>query len=137
MATSSYLSNPVVTVNSVALTGWCTSANLNRVIEAQEDTSFGQTERTYTGGLGNHELNLTLFLTYGASEVYATLASLVGTKTTVRVQPTSGADSATNPGFILTNTYLETLPVLNASLGELQSIDITFQGGAYTVDITP
>ena len=136
MATATYLSNPKVTINSVDLQDQCSAATLNRVIEALESTAFGSTERVYVGGLGNHELTLTLYMSYEASETYATLKDLVGTPTTVRVQPTSAVDSATNPGFILTNTYLETLPVLNASLGELSTIDITFQGGAYTVDTT-
>ena len=63
--------------------------------------------------------------------------SLVGTTTTVRVQPTSGTDSGTNPGFILTGTFLAELPVINATMGELSTIDITFQGGVYSVDVTP
>ena len=138
MATSTYLSNPKVTINSVDLSGFSTAATLNRVVEALEDTAFGATgnARTYTAGLENNELTVTLYMTYGSAETYATLKDLVGTKTTVRVQPTTAVDSATNPGFILTNTYLETLPVLNATLGELSTIDLTFQGGSYTVDTT-
>lgn len=136
MASATYLSNPKVTINTVDLQDMCSAATLNVVYEALEDTAFGQTQRTYVAGLGNHELTLTLYMSYAVSETYATLAGLVGTQTTVRVQPTSAVDSATNPGFILTGTYLETLPVLNASLGELSTIDITFQGGAYTVDTT-
>jgi hypothetical protein len=34
--------------------------------------------------------------------------------------------------MILTGSYLESLPVLNAALGEIQSIDITFKGGVYS-----
>jgi len=52
------------------------------------------------------------------------------------VKPTSAADSATNPGFTLTQTFLAELPVINASLGELSSIDITFVGGVYSTDTT-
>jgi len=52
------------------------------------------------------------------------------------VQPTSAVDSATNPGFVLTNCYLEELPVLNAQLGTLSTIDIVFRGGTYTEDTT-
>ena len=137
MATSSYLSNPVVTVNSVALTGWCTAASLVVRYDALDNTTFGETERTYAKGLGDHELTLTLMLTYAANQTYATLSTLVGTTTTVIVKPTSAADSATNPGFTLTGTFLAELPVINATLGELQTIDITFQGGAYTADVTP
>lgn len=136
MATSTYLSNPVVTVNSVDLSDQCTAATLTRTVEARESTAFGDTERKYTGGLGNHELTLTFYMSYASSETYATLATLVGTTTTVRVQPAAPPDSATNPGFILTGTYLESLPVLNATMGELSTIDVTFTGGAYTVDTT-
>jgi len=132
MATSTYLSNPVVTVNSVALTGFCTAANLNEVITGADVTAFGETARTYGATLGDHELTLTLYMTYGASEVYATLKSLVGTQTTVKVKPTSAAASATNPEMVLTGAYLETLPVMNASLGEISSIDVVFKGGAYS-----
>lgn len=132
MATSTYLSNPVVTVNSVALTGWCTAATVNRVQESLDTTSFGSTSREYSSGLANNEVTMTLFLTYGASEVYATLKSLVGTRTTVTIKPTSAANSATNPLHTITGCYLETLPVLQATVGEMSQIDITFTGGVYT-----
>lgn len=136
MATSTYLSNPVVTVNSVALTGFCTAATLTRTITSADITSFGETARTYGATLEDSELTLSLYMTYATSEVYATLKALVGTRTTVRVQPTSAVDSATNPGLILTGAYLESLPVLNASLGEISQIDITFRGGVFSEDTT-
>jgi hypothetical protein len=91
-------------------------------------------------GLQNNELTLTLYMSYAATETYATLAALVGTQVTVIVSPeaplTPGTYSATNPGFTLTGTYLESLPVINATMGELSTIDITFTGGAYTVDVS-
>ena len=137
MPTTTYLSNPVVKINNVDLTNQASAATLTRTVEALESTAFGGTARVYTGGLENNELTVTLYMSYGTGETYATLASLVGTQTTVRVQPTTAVDSATNPKFILTGAYLEALPVLNASLGELSTIDITFQGGVYSVDVTP
>jgi hypothetical protein len=91
-------------------------------------------------GLQNNELTLTLYMSYAATETYATLAALVGTQVTVIVSPqaptTPGTYSATNPGFTLTGTYLESLPVISATMGELSTIDITFTGGAYTVDVS-
>ena len=137
MATSTYLSNPVVTVNSVDLSDQCTAATLTVRYDALESTAFGDTDRKYVKGLGNHELTLSLFLSYATSETYATLKDLVGTATTVRVQPASPPDSATNPGFVLTGAFLAELPVLNASLGALSTIDITLTGGVYSVDVTP
>ena len=132
MATSTYLSNPVVTVNSVALTGFCTSATMTRVQESIDTTAFGQTSREYSSGLANNEVTMTLFLTYAASEVYATLKALVGTRTNVTLKPTSAGASATNPVLTLTGAYLESLPVMQTTVGEMSTIDITFTGGVYT-----
>lgn len=132
MATSTYLSNPVVTVNSVALTGFATAATLTRNITSADVTSYGETARTYGSTLEDSELTVSLYMTYGASEVYATLKALVGTRTTVKVKPGSGSASATNPEMTLTGAYLESLPVLNTTLGEISSIDITFKGGVYS-----
>ena len=137
MATSTILSNPTVTLGSTALTGWCTSATLIRTVTALNDTVFGDTANTFTAGLEDNECTLTLFLSYASAATYATLAPLVGTKTTVVVKPTDAAESATNPGFTLTNCYLESLPVISASLGELQQIDIVLMGGVYSADVTP
>ena len=133
MPTSTYLSNPTLTVNAVDLSDQTTSATLTVKYDALESTAFGGSSRVYTAGLGDHELTVELFMSYAASETYATLAALVGTATTVIMKPASGATSATNPSFTLTGTYLEALPVIDATLGELSSISLTFRGGVYTV----
>lgn len=130
-----YLSNPVVSVGSTSpgtsLQTQAKNAVLTRTIEALEDTAFGQSDRTYTAGLGNHQLVVTFEMSYASSNVYATLQSLVGTQCFVSCKPTSGATSATNPLFSLTNTYLESLDVVNATLGELSEVQVTFIGGTY------
>jgi len=135
MATSTYLSNPVVTVNSVDLTDQCTAATFTKTLESLESTAFGNTARYYVAGLQANEVTLTFYNSFAASETYATLSTLIGTQTTVTVKPTSSATGATNPVFTLTNCYLESLPIVNASLGELDTIDITFTGGLYSVAI--
>jgi len=132
MATSVSLSNPSVEINSVDLTDQCTAASITYLVEQLENTAFGSTARTYTGGLENNTVTVTLYQSYAAAETEASIYSLVGTQTTVTVKPTNAALSATNPGFTLTGTYLETLPVLSASLGELSTIDIVFTGGVYS-----
>jgi len=135
MSTSVYLSNPVVTINSVDLSDQCTSAVLTRMIESLESTAFGQTNRSYVGGLENSTLTVTMYNSFAATETYATLKALVGTQTTVKIKPTSAATSATNPESTLTLTYLESLPIVNGQLGALDTIDITFTGGAYSVAV--
>ena len=133
MATSTYLSNPVVTVNSVDLTDQCTAATFTKTLESLESTAFGNTARYYVSGLQANEVTITLFNSFAVTETFATLSALVGSQTVVTVKPTSSATSATNPIFTLTNCYLESLPIVNASLGELDTIDITFTGGLYSV----
>ena len=54
MATSTYLSNPSLTVNAVDLSDQCTSATLTVKFDALESTAFGGTSRVYTAGLGDH-----------------------------------------------------------------------------------
>jgi len=135
MATSTYLSNPGVMVNSVSLTDQCTSATVTNMAEALESTAFGSTSRVFVSGLFNQEITLDLYMSYAASETYATLAALVGTTTTVKVSNTVGgltAASPTEPRFELVGAYLESLPVINATMGELSTISIVFKGGVLT-----
>lgn len=136
MSTTTYLSNPQFNVgpavgSKVDLTNQCKSAVLTRTIEALESTAFGATDRVYTAGLGNHQLVVTLLMSYPASEAYATLAPLVGTQCYVDLKPTSASTSSTNPLISLTGTYLESLDVVNANLGELSEVQVTFIGGVY------
>ena len=139
MATSTYLSNPGVMVNSVSLTDQCTSATVTNMAEALESTAFGSTSRVFVSGLFNQEITLDLYMSYAATETYATLAALVGTTTTVKVSNTVAGlttASATEPRFELVGAYLESLPVINATMGELSTISITFEGGVLTTVVS-
>lgn len=131
-----YLANPVINIGGINLTGFCTAANVLVRFDALEDTTFGMTARESQAGLGNHEATVTLYMDYSDNATYEVLSQLVGTKTTIIATPASGANSPTNPGFTLSDTLLAELPVLSATLGELQSIDITFTQGQYTVDVS-
>ena len=136
MSTSTYLSNPVITINSVSMTDQCTSAVVNYVYEQLETTSFGDTARKFGGAavtsLQNNSIEVELFQSYAASETEATVFDLVGVTTTLIVAPASGAASATNPIYTLTGCYLESHTPINASLGELSTITLTFAGGVLT-----
>ena len=133
-STSTFLSNAVVTINSVDMTGECSSANLTRTFDALESTNMSNTARTFVGGLENSSLVVDLYNSYAASQTYATLKSLVGTAVTVKIKPTSAATSATNPEHTLTGSFMGTLPLVVSSLGALDVCGgITFQGGVYSV----
>ena len=133
MATSTYLSSPNVTVNSVSLQDQCNGLTFTRTIEALESTAFGSGSRVYVAGLENSTLTLDLYLSFAASETYATLKGLVGTSTTVSWSSSATSPgTATNPTMTLTGAYLEALPY-EMALGALGTISVTFTGGVYSV----
>jgi hypothetical protein len=132
MATSVYLSNPSVTINSVDLSDQCTAATITYTVEALENTAFGSTARTFTSGLANNSITVTLYQSYAAAETEVSVYNLVGTTTSIVIKPSSGAVSATNPSYTLATAYLESHTPINASLGELSTIDLTFTGGTLT-----
>ena len=80
---------------------------------------------------------LTLFLSYGATEVEAVLNSMVGEGSTVLViSPAGTTESATNPEYTITNAMLATFTPINATVGELGTVDVTFTGGTWARDVT-
>lgn len=139
MATVTYLSNPTVNVTSpsaMTLTDHCSAATLTLTAEALENTAFGQTSRTFTAGLYSNELTLTLFQSYGATEVETMLNSMFGVISTIVISPSGTTESASNPEYTLTGCYLETVTPIMATVGELSVVEATFKGGTYGRDIT-
>lgn len=135
MSTSVYLSNPAIKIATVDLSNQCTAATLNYIVEALENTAFGSTSRTYTSGLANNSITVTLYQSYAATETEVSIYTLVGTQVTIEVSPTAAGlttPSATAPKYTLTGAYLESHTPINASLGELSTIDLTFTGGTLT-----
>jgi len=139
MATVTYLSNPTVTVTSpsaMTLTDHCSAATLTLTAEALENTAFGQTSRTFTAGLYSNELTLTLFQSYGATEVETMLNSMFGVISTIVISPAGATESASNPEYTLTGCYLETVTPILTTVGELSVVEATFKGGTFARDIT-
>ena len=133
MATSTYLASPNLTINSVSMQDQCHGLTFTRTIEALESTAFGSGSRVYVAGLENSTLACDLFLSFSASETYATLKSLVGTSTTVSWSASATSPgTATNPTMTLTGAYLEALPY-EMALGTLGQVSIVFTGGVYSV----
>jgi len=120
------------------LTDQCKSVVITKSREALDQSSFGDTGRQFTGGLTNVTVTATLLMEYSTTPgTYVDLTSLVGTRCYVAVKPTSGAISTTNPEFQITGAYLESLDVVNGSVGELSEVEITLVGGTLVEDVTP
>jgi hypothetical protein len=123
------LTNADITVNGVVLSDRANSVTLNYEIEAVEDTTFGNSGRTFIGGLQNNTIDIEFMQDFAATETEATIFPLVGAQTTVTVRPSSAATSATNPLYTLSNTYLAAHTPVSATVGELAVTSLSFQGG--------
>jgi hypothetical protein len=139
MATTVYLSNPALTINSVNLTDQATEATLMFEFDQLETTAFGDVARKFGAStvtsLQNNSFEVTLFQSYEATETEATIYGLVGIQTTIEVSPTAAglaSPSATAPKYTLAGCYLASHSPISASLGELSSISLVFAGGVLT-----
>jgi len=142
MATTTYLTNPVVSITApsgspVDMTDQCTSAAIVNLFESQDVTAFGDGSRKYVAGLGNPEVTLTMFVSYGAAEVEGVLNSCVGKNSTIVIATKTGAAGADNPIYTLTGGYLESFEPITGSVGEMSTVDVTFTGGVLTRNVTP
>ena len=99
MATTVYLSNPALTINSVNLTDQATEATLMFAFDQLETSAFGDTARKYGGAaitsLQNNSIEIELYQSYAATETEATIYGLVGITTNVVVAPATGTATAT------------------------------------------
>ena len=142
MATTTFLSNATVNLTqgmtSYDLSDQCTSLTLTVGADELESTAFGDTGHKFVGGLQSVEVSMTLFLSYGSGEVEAMLAAVVGQgNTTIVISPSGTSESATNPEYTIANCMLANAPVINSTVGELATCDLTFVGGTWARDITP
>lgn len=126
------LTDASITINSVSLGDHSNTVTLNYEKDSVEITAFGMTGHKFTGGLQNNSLDIDLMQDFAASNVEATIFPLVGTQTTVVIKPTSGAVSATNPSYTLTDTYLAAHTPVAAAVGELAMTSLSFTGGVLT-----
>ena len=118
-----------LTVNSVDLSTYVTSITLNYEKDSVEVTAMGSSGHTFTGGLQNISLDVTFNQDFAATKVAATLDALIGSTTTVVVKPTSGAVSATNPSYTISNAFLAGTQPVNGSTGDLAQMSVSFTGG--------
>lgn len=144
MATTTFLSNATVNITQGAttydLSDQASTVSLtigNEPLETTAFTSSGSpTGRTYTAGLQSVEVGLTLYLSYGSSEVEDALAACVGKSSTLVISPSGTTESATNPEYTITGAYLESFTPINSNIGELATVEVTFTGGTWSRDNT-
>lgn len=141
MATTTFLSNATINITQ-GLTTYDVSDQATSCVvtvgqEELDATVFGDTGRKMVGGLQSVEVSMTLFLSYGSSEIEDMIQACVGQGTTTLViSPSGTTESATNPEYTITNAMLASAPVISSTVGELASVDLTWTGGTWARDVT-
>jgi hypothetical protein len=141
MATTTFLSNATVNITQGVtvydVSDQCTAFSLVVGQEELDATSFGDSGRKMVGGLQSVEVSMTLLLSYGSGEVEAMLADIIGKGTTTVVASPSGTtESVTNPEYTLTNVMFSNASVINSTVGELATVELTGTAGTWARDIT-
>lgn len=124
------LTNPVITLGGNSVAAFATSVTLNYEVDQVESTAFGDTGRRFTGGLQNVSCDIEINQDFAASAAESIIYPLVGTTTTVVIKPVNAATSATNPQYTISNAFLSAHTPVAASVGELATTSLSFQGGS-------
>ena len=142
MATSTFLSNATISITQGATTTDMSdqgnACTITVGFDSLESTSFGDTGHRFTQGLQTVDVSIDFFLSYGATEVEAILASCLGTGSTVlTISPSGATESATNPEYVITNAMLASFTPINSTVGSLATVTAQFTGGTWVRDVTP
>ena len=118
------------------------SVSISSTFDAVETTAFGggnvpAAARTRQAGLVDNAVTLDFHQDFAAGEVEATIYPALGTIAALRISPTTGAISSTNPEYQF-NALLSEWTPLNGAVGELATASVTWPiTGAIVKDVTP
>jgi hypothetical protein len=119
------LTDAKVTINSVNLSDHIASVTLDTKDDIVETTAFGSTAKTRVAGLAENSVSLEFHQDFAASNVEATIYPLLGSATTVVVQPTSSSVTTTNPTYTFSAIVSEWQP-LKGTIGSLATASVTW-----------
>jgi hypothetical protein len=118
------------------------SVTLSSTYDVVETTAFAggnvpNAAKTRQAGLVDNSVTLEFHQDFAAGEVEATVYPALGGIAAIRISPTQGAVSATNPEYQFNALVSEWTP-LNGAVGELATASVTWPiTGAIVKDVTP
>jgi hypothetical protein len=135
------LTDASVSINSVDLSDHVRRVAVTDLREKKDITAMGATSRVYGKGLGDANATIEFFQDFAAGEVHATLQPLIASSTGVPIiiKSTSGALSATNPGYTMTGLIFD-YTMIEGEVGEpsMMTVEISNASQAGVVyDTTP
>ena len=120
-----YAQDYKVTIGTAVLSEDIASVTLDITSDEIETTAFGSTSRTRIGGLRDASVSLDFHQDFGAGAVDALLYPLMGGTVAVKIAPTSGTVTATNPEYRFTALVTQYQPFAGA-VGDLATLSVTW-----------
>lgn len=131
-----YMSDDVaITINAVDLSDHVTSVTFSEIADELETTAFGQSFRSRIGGLKDGSLDVDFNQDFAASNVQATIRTLLGSVTVITLKPTSAAVGATNPSYTFSVLVTE-WPTFGNAVGELATASVSWPITTAVVEAT-
>jgi hypothetical protein len=120
-----YAQDYKITIGTTVLSDDIASVTLDITTDEVETTAFGSSYRTRIGGLKDASVSLDFHQDFGAGAVDALLFPLMGTLVDVKIAPTSGTVTATNPEYRFSALVTQYQPFAGA-VGDLANLSVTW-----------
>ena len=120
-----YAQDYKVTLGTAVISSSIASVTLDLTLDEVETTSFGSSFRTRIGGLRDGSVSLDFHQDFAAGAVDALLYPLMGTVVDVKIAPTSGTVTATNPEYRFSALVTQYQPFAGA-VGDLATLSVTW-----------
>jgi hypothetical protein len=114
-----------ITVGTTVISEDIASVTLDITADEVETTAFGSTYRSRIGGLKDASVSLDFHQDFGAGSVDALLFPLLGSTVAVKIAPTTGTVTATNPEYQFTALVTQYQPFAGA-VGDLATLSVTW-----------
>jgi hypothetical protein len=118
-----YAQDYKITVGTTNLSSTINSVTLDITTDEVETTAFGSTYRTRIGGLKDASVSLDFMQDFAAGSVDALLFPLMGSTVAIKIAPTSGTVTATNPEYRFDALVTQYQPFAG-SIGDIASLSI-------------
>jgi hypothetical protein len=114
-----------ITVGTAVLSTSIAAVTLDITADEIEVTSFGDSYRKRIGGLRDASVSFDFHQDFGAGAVDALLFPLMGTTVDVKIAPTSGTVTASNPEYRFSALVTQYQPY-SGSIGDLATLSVTW-----------
>ena len=114
-----------ITIGTAIVSTSIAAVTLDITADEVETTAFGSSYRTRIGGLKDASVSFDFHQDFGAGAVDALLFPLMGQTVDIKIAPTSGTVTASNPEYRFSALCTQYQPY-SGSIGDLATLSVTW-----------